>query len=580
MQATGTHSWISAGFACAFACAFSGLMLAAAPSSAQTIADPNDRARSPGTETAHSAGRASTATRGPSQNNSDDDSQGTSDLPSAIPEDDPSIDPADRETDNPDGSPRQGQNATPQDGDLTYPAEPQPVIDGLVNAGDAPPSADDGGEPARATGTSRDPRDFRDIRDPEADPFIENPPAGYDPLLFQIEDIDPIRTDRRPERLAKFEPYDPVGIRFGSFVYFPDTEISGVSTSNVLRSPSAANDIYAEIKSTSRLVSNWEAHALELRSTGLYTFHQDFPSEDDRAWGLEARGRLDVAKRTNIQGLVSHEVHQEGRSAIDASTSGDRPDVTTDQVGLTGNHRFNRLSLQLRGTHTQVDYSDTGRGATFVRNDERDSVTNREAVRAKWEFKPTFAAFAEVEGDQREFDAPATSDGLRRDSTGERYRVGADFGTAGKILRGEVSLGWGQQTPDDKRLKATDAMLFDANLAWRVSEMTSLLLTAQTDIYDTTSTNSAGVASQTVGLEARHSFREYLIGTAGVTLSTRDYTSDPIEESELRTTLGAEYFFNREVILFGRYQHIAFESNQPKSDYDADDIRLGLRIRR
>lgn len=579
MQAKRTLFWMSSGLACAF----TGLMLAHDPATAQTIADPNERARSPGTETAQSAGRASTATRGLSQNNSDDESQGTSDLPPAIPEDDPSVDPADRDPDNPDGSPRQGQNTTPQDGDLTYPAEPQPVIDGLVNAGDAPPSIDEGGEQVRpqgAAGTPRDPRDFRDIRDPEADPFIENPPAGYDPLLFQIEDIDPLRTDRRPERLARIEPYDPVGIRFGSFVYFPDMEISGVSTSNVLRSPKADSDVYAEIKSTSRLVSNWEAHALELRSTGTYNFHQDFPSEDDRAWGLEARGRLDVSKRTNIQGLVSHEVHQEGRSAIDASTSGDRPDVTTDQVGATGNHRFNRLSLQLRGTHTVVDYSDTGSGATLVRNDERDSTTNRGALRAKWEFKPTLSAFAEVEGDQREFDAPATSDGFRRDSTGERYRIGADFGTTGRILRGEVSLGWGEQRPDDKRLEATSAMLFDANLAWRVSEMTSLLLNAQTDIYDTTSTNSAGVASQTIGLEARHSFREYLIGTAGVTLSTRDYTSDPIEELELRTTLGAEYFFNREVILFGRYQHIAFESNQPKSDYDADDIRLGLRVRR
>lgn len=563
MQATGTRIWIAASLL--------GAALLSASAVAQTAPPvPGLRGTTPGSDIASSAGRPTAPSRVRSPADMDDDSQGTSDIPSAIPKDDPSADPADEQSDNPDGTTRGAQAGPPQDGDLAFPAEPQPVVDGLVNTTDLPPETDDGRERPLKPGEV----------DPNGDPFIDNPPAGYDPLLFQIEDLDPLRTDRRPERLAKFEPYDPVGIKLGSFVYFPVMEVSGVATSNVLRSPKPSDDVYAEINSVSRLVSNWDTHALELRSTGLYNFHNDFPSEDDRAWSLEARGRLDVTRRSNIEAIVSHDVRQEGRGAIDATTSGERPDVTTDQVGVTGNQRFNRLSLQLRGTHTGIDYSNTGSGATFVNNDDRDASNNREAIRAKWEFKPTLSAFAEIEGDQRSFDAPAVSDGFRRDSTGERYRLGVDFGSTGKILRGEVSLGWGEQRPDDRHLEATGTMLFDANLAWRVSEMTSLLLTAQTDIYDTTSANSAGVTQHTAGLEVRHSFLPYIIGTAGVTVSARDYTSDPISETETRTTLGAEYYFNREVILFGRYQHIAFDSNQPAADYDADDVRLGVRVRR
>lgn len=405
-------------------------------------------------------------------------------------------------------------------------------------------------------------------------------PAGYDPLLFQIEDIDPVATDRRTERLFRGEPYDPIGIRIGSFVYFPESELSGVATSNVLRSPVPSDDVYAEIISNSRLVSDWKAHALEFRMRNGYSFHDEFPTEDDKAYTLEARGRLDVTKRTNVQGLIARDQRQEGRGAIDAASAGERPDVTTDQANITLNHRFNRLSVQLRGAVTDLKYSDITGGLLPSINSDRDSVTTEQAVRATWELKPTLSVFAEEEINQRAFDKPSQGDLIVRDSTGTRTRLGLDFGETGAILRGEVSLGYGTQTPDDARLDEATAFLVDGNLAWRLSDLTSLLFTAQTDIFDTNTTGSGTVPSHQVGIEARHAFRKYLIGSAGVTYTTRDYDGIPLKESELRSTIGAEYFVNREIILFGRYEHIAFESNQLAGDYHSDDVRLGVRVRR
>jgi hypothetical protein len=78
---------------------------------------------------------------------------------------------------------------------------------------------------------------------------VENPPAGFDPLLFQIEDIDPLRTDRRTRRLFQIEPYDPIGVRIGSFVYFPELEVAGLATSNVLRQSPSNSDAAAVLQS-------------------------------------------------------------------------------------------------------------------------------------------------------------------------------------------------------------------------------------------------------------------------------------------------------------------------------------------
>ncbi|MGE0022345.1 MAG: outer membrane beta-barrel protein [Hyphomicrobium sp.] len=455
----------------------------------------------------------------------------------------------------------------PDDTDTPPPADDaearEPTnADGVIDLAE-PEAPEDGTDPTRDTRPAED-----------RDPF-ENPPAGYDPLLFQIEDIDPIITDRRPARLARFEPYDPIGMRVGSFVLFPEIEAGGLWTDNVLSSPDARSDIAAEIRTTTRLVSNWSRHALELKGTTLDTFHDEFPSEDDRAWSAEARGRLDISRRTNVQAVIGHDFGQESRTAIDASDVGQRPDVTVDHAEAALNHRFNRLSLQLRGSVSDTTYSETN----GVSNADRDTLETEQAARATWEFKPTLAVFAEGELNQRD-KGGVPADGVPRDSEGTRARVGLDFGATGAILRGTISVGYGQQNPDDSRLRSVEAFLFDANLAWRPSEITSFLLTAQSDIYDTTTEESGGVVSHTIGLEARHAFRRFLVASAGIAYVHNDYDATPISEDQLVSFFGAEYYASPELVLFTRYQHLDFDSNGVDGDYESDEIRLGVRLRK
>lgn len=461
-----------------------------------------------------------------------------------------------------DGADR-GQDQPPIDGDLSAPIDSSTPADGVVDLAEPVP-LQDGADPTADTR-------------PEADVSVFNqPPAGFDPLLFQIEDVDPLTTDRRPERLARFEPYDPIGIRIGSFVYFPELVVGGVWTDNVLSSPDPQSDIAAEIASNSRLVSNWSVHALEFRWTTLTSFYDEFPTEDDRAWSAEARGRLDISRRTNIQGLVSHSLSQESRQAVDAIQTSERADVTSDLAQLTLNHRFNRLAVQLRGSINDTTYSDTDGQS----NRDRDTLETTQAVRTSWEFKPTLSVFAEEELNQREKEAAPPEDGIPRDSEGTRTRVGLDFGATGAIVRGEVSLGYGRQTPDDNRLAPVDTLLFDANLSWRPTEVTSLLLTARTDIYETTTAYSGGVAAHTAGLELRHAFQRYLIATAGLIYTNYNYSGVALAEDELTSYLMAEYYASPEIVLFTRYEHLDFASNEDNADYDSDEIRFGVRVRR
>ena len=66
-----------------------------------------------------------------------------------------------------------------------------------------------------------------------------------------------------------------------------------------------------------------------------------------------------------------------------------------------------------------------------------------------------------------------------------------------------------------------------------------------------------------MGLEARHSFRRYLIGIASIKYTVNPYDAVSINERDLTTELGFDYYLNRDAIIFARYQHIDYQSTVP-----------------
>lgn len=400
-------------------------------------------------------------------------------------------------------------------------------------------------------------------------------PADIDPELIQAE-TEPL-LDRRPTRLYRFEPWEPRGIRIGSFIALPEVETGGAWLSNVLRGTPARSDAAVYVRPTLRLRSDWRTHALEATVAGNASSFADLSSENDAAYRVEGRGRLDVTRRTSIELLGSHDVTQESRGRIDSGDGPDgRNDVTTDRVTAALNTRFNRLAVQLRGGLAREDYEDAPGAAS---DPGRDVKSRDGALRLGWAFKPTLTAFAEAGVNRREH-AAANLDGIRRDSDGERYRAGLGFGNRGSILRGEISVGWARQTPDDRSLRPIEGVVVDANLAWRIDAASALLLQARGDIAETTLAGSGGSLARTIGVEYRHAVLRPLIASAGIAYGTRDYEGAAVRESDVTTAVGLEYYLGPEAMIFGRWEHTAYDSTVPGGDWTNDEFRVGVRLRR
>ncbi|MES1179745.1 MAG: outer membrane beta-barrel protein, partial [Hyphomicrobium sp.] len=193
-----------------------------------------------------------------------DDDDAAPEVQPAVPQDDGTTVAPDQDNLEPSLKPSE-----PDDGDLNFPAEPAPAIDGDVTAAEKPEAQD-------STDSSSGGRsDGYDVG------IFDNPPAGYDPLLFQIEDLDRYADNRTTGRLFRQEPYDPVGIKVGSFVLFPELELGTSYYSNDFHEQGSPSDWSFDVKPSARLVSNWATNALELRAAGVLSYYNEFQTEDD-----------------------------------------------------------------------------------------------------------------------------------------------------------------------------------------------------------------------------------------------------------------------------------------------------------
>ena len=418
----------------------------------------------------------------------------------------------------------------------------------------------------------------QDIRPPDARDHFRAPEPRPDPSYFQIEPV-PLR-DRRARQLFRHEPYSHLGARFGSFVLLSEFELSGTWNSNVFFSSPTQSDSALELASLTRLVSDWRRHAVELRFSSANTFYKRLGDENATQYTGEVRAQLDVTHRTNISTLISRTIAPESRSSADtASGVTDRSTITTDEVALTLNHRFNRLSLQARGRVIEESNSESVIGGLTQSNRERDNRRQTGALRLSWELRPTFSFFGEVEKDIRDFEIANGADGLRRDSQGERYRAGLSFGATGAYVRGELSVGYGVQRPDEDAFVAFDGVLFDANVAWLMTRLTTVQLEARTAFEDTTLANSPGAISRQVGISLRHALRRNVSLETGVSYELTDYAGIEFSERDLTVRAGIDYSINRHVMLFGRVEHLRQRATDSNRNTQSHEIRFGVRLR-
>lgn len=373
--------------------------------------------------------------------------------------------------------------------------------------------------------------------------------------------------------------YDPLGIRAGSFLFFPSIGALGVYDDNVFATEDNEDDDYGLILSPDLLVtSNFSRHSLNFRAGAEFGLWQDFSDNDYQDAHAETSGHLDITRDDRLSGGLGIYRQHDDRSDPD-DTGTDEPTVFYRGVGRLGyRHNFNRIYTQIDGQVQRRDYQDNNN----VNEDDRDRNVYDARARLGYRISPRFGAFLQGGYQVTKYDTREDNTDIDRDSTGWNVDVGTEIDITG-LLFGELGIGYTQRNPEDSDLDGFDGIGGGGRLTWNVTPLTTLIFDASGEINETTVTFDGDTASanfqKRVGVDATHELLRNVLLNANLAVQRDDFEGTSRTDDSLFAGAGVSYLINRNLSLGLTYDFSTRDSDANSEDYTRNIIRLGITAR-
>ena len=377
---------------------------------------------------------------------------------------------------------------------------------------------------------------------------------------------------QQPERgVSVFErarpDYDPLGVRAGSFVIYPQVEIGESYDDNIFAVDNDEEDDFITVVSPEvNVESDWGRHALNLRGGGDAGFYFDNNDENFIDWFVATDGRLDVVRDTYLVGGLGWRRLHEDRGSPDDVAGQEPTEYDIYSANLGAARELGRISARVDGIVDRYDFHDVdAQGGGQIDQDDRDRVQYQLIGRVGYEYLPDTEGFVRVIGRMREYDE--LEGGFDRDSVGYAVLIGTELNFTPKVT-GEVAAGYQHTTYDDDELSDVNSPALGGNVLWNVTGLTSIRAFAQGSIEETTQADASGYIAARVGGSVEHELRRNILLGAGVTLGRDDYEGIDRTDDILIGTVSARYLINRNF-----YARAAFTHQTRNSDTDDEYSR-------
>lgn len=410
--------------------------------------------------------------------------------------------------------------------------------------------------------------------------------AARNPSLVRIQSASPEVTGtvpplRRRRVTPDDEPFGPLGFYSGAFLLRPSIELQSGYDSNAQKVANGQGSWFNTLQSQLQAQSQWQRHELVLDLRGSYTKFYDVEGVDLPEVQASLRGRIDVTSLTKIETETKFGLITQRASSPDAVASVRRP-PNVYGFGQTAAlvQRFNRFELTTGVGIERNVYEDASlTNGTNISLEDRNYTAYSGRLRGAYELMPDVKPFVEASVDRRERDLPVDFSGVMRDSDGYIVRAGLTFGRK-EWLFGELSAGVAHRSYADPTLLPITGMIFDAQLTWLATGLTTVKLNATSGIDETSVLGAAGVVRHDVRLSVDHSFRRWLIGTATVGWLREEYAGTTLVNDYLRLSAALTYSLNRSLALKAEYRNDHFYSSVAGQDYTANIGLIGIRLQR
>ncbi|MDH3659442.1 MAG: outer membrane beta-barrel protein [Alphaproteobacteria bacterium] len=385
-------------------------------------------------------------------------------------------------------------------------------------------------------------------------------------LAQQPADPNTTVTNRaRPE-------YDPLGIRAGSFLIFPELAVTETYSDNVaLDEDDEQSDFITQISPSIEFASQWSRHLLAVELGSDIAIHADEGDEDYQDFFALGRGRIDVSRQTDIDTNAELRWGHEGRDDPEEA-GGDQPvDVYDFGGGVAVNHQINRLGFTVGGDVARTAYDD---------NDEEDRDANFYdfLLRTSYEVSPRLDMFVEGRYNIEDRDDNVDDNGIERDTDGYEARVGAGLDIT-SVLFGEAFAGYRVQQFAEDDFDDESGVSFGVDLNWNPTLLTSIGISGARDFEPTDEGGAASNFRTEFGISIDHELMRNLIVDGQARYQNDDFRGDDRSDDTVLLGGGLTFWLNRNLSFNAGYDFSERDSNQAGQDYTVNEFSIGLTAR-
>jgi len=369
------------------------------------------------------------------------------------------------------------------------------------------------------------------------------------------------------------------GIRVGSFLVRPSFAVGETYDSNIFLEDSGENDSFLTTFTPDLLIeSNWNRHALRLElgsELGFFTHDSDDDYFDHNA---ALSGVLDVTRKMRIRGRFGYLHDHEARGTVDVPTSLAEP-VEFDEFNgsIVGEMEFGRFRFEAFGNAADLDFEDTERILGGKSNeDDRDRVAAEGGVELGYGVREGYEVFVRGSYLVTDYDDALDDSGLDRDSTGFRVLGGLKVDLT-RLVEASVGAGYLERDYDDPSLSNSNGFAVDAGVKWSVTPITTVFLSANREINETTLSGASGADTLAGEIAVKHELRRNLTLRASSGYAEFDYDGISRVDDIYSAGFGAEWRITRRLTLEPSYDFQLRDSNEGNLDYT--DHRATLSVK-
>lgn len=243
------------------------------------------------------------------------------------------------------------------------------------------------------------------------------------------------------------------------------------------------------------------------------------------------------------------------------------------RVGL--NYRYGSPS-SLASNDLSLGY----RGREYVTNRDATQLLNYDAVQLgyglAYAYSPKTSIVFNIGHSSTNYEVGTLPSGTRRDGNELTVRAGLRWVATGKTS-GQVLVGARSYSVDGRGRPSREGFSWRANIDWAPLDTSTLRFSTSQSSSETFRGDTLFIDNHIYELSWRQVWTERLSTTLAGNYTDSEFVGSGRKDQTLNLSAGAAFVLMRTVSVFGEYYSRDRDSSLPNRDYDAPEVRVGLR---